>query len=114
MPEAPAAEPKQEVLSKPSAARAAQLPLIDGLGVNQFHVNFSGSSDLEFGQPRDRELIEAMSLGQRVRLTVDAYITDMKGHVSRGKEGDLNKVVKSWSMKVDSIEVGSFTILEEP
>ena len=91
-----------------------QLRLFDTLAINEFTIAFSGDSELLPEQPYDAEMIDAIGLGQRVRMTVDGYVKIVAGKAARGKEGDLNKVRKVVSVVIDSIDVSSFVLMDQP
>jgi hypothetical protein len=81
-----------------------QLLLIDDLHVDEAHVNFSGHIQLQ-NTKGENDLLEALKMGTRVRLTVDCYVLGTGGKAPRDKEGNTERVKKAVGLVVDTISL---------
>jgi hypothetical protein len=79
------------------------LDKVDEKDVDKIRVDFSGSVMLDRRNPRDVEFMRQLALGKKVQLDVLTVCSSKKHGYTTGKEGDLDAIVFTGGLKVDSI-----------
>lgn len=79
------------------------LDKVDEKDVDKIRCDFSGSVMLDRKNPRDVEFMRRLQLGSGVTLQVEAVCASKKHGYTTGKEGDLDAIVFTGGLKVDSI-----------
>lgn len=87
---------------------------LDGLTVDSWHLNFSGSVTLNPENENDAKLISDLLGGREIAIPVKAYVSKSAGNFPRDKEGALKSVDKSISLKVAEVEPAEYIVLSSP
>lgn len=79
------------------------LDQIDDKDVDKIRIEFSGSVMLDRKNPEDVALMRSLHLGQSLELRVAATVGSKKHGYTTGKEGDLDAIVYTGGLKVDTV-----------
>lgn len=79
------------------------LDQIDDKDVDKIRIEFSGSVMLDRKNPEDVALMRGLHLGQSLELRVAATVGSKKHGYTTGKEGDLDAIVYTGGLKVDTV-----------
>jgi len=81
------------------------IPRLDGHKADRLSVAFSGGVDLDRTSEEDLELVDTLTLGKEISLTVTAIVTKKGFTLNPGK--DENPETTGWGvgLKVVSLEV---------
>lgn len=83
-----------------------QIPKVDGQPIDKIAIKFSGRVMLDRSDPADVQMFNRLQLGQDVELRISAKVSNSGGAgFTTSKEGDLDAVVGSKSLAVDSVWV---------
>lgn len=83
-----------------------QIPKVDGQSIDKIAIKFSGRVMLDRSDPADVAMFNRLQLGQDVELRISAKVSNSGGAgFTTSKEGDLDAVVGSKSLAVDSVWV---------
>jgi hypothetical protein len=81
------------------------LPKIDGEGIDKIRVDFSGSVMLNRMDKADVALFRKLRLAGEVELRVAGKVSAVKDGFTTSKEGDLDALVETRSVKIDTLYV---------
>lgn len=81
------------------------LDQIDDKDVDKIRLEFSGSVMLDRKDPNDVALMRSLHLGQSLELRVAATVSSKKHGYTTGKEGDLDAIVYTGGLKIDTVHV---------
>lgn len=84
---------------------ALALDTVDGHDVDKIRLAFSGNVMLDRKSETDVDLIRKLKLGQDLELRVAATCAGKTQGFTTGKEGDLDAVVYTGSLKVTTVYV---------
>jgi hypothetical protein len=77
--------------------------LVDETDPTVIRVTFSGKVDLERGTKSDVEFFNQLRAGKPFELTIAGHVAGAKTTHRRDSEGDVDAVVQSKSLVVDSV-----------
>jgi hypothetical protein len=81
------------------------LDQIDEKDVDKIRLEFSGSVMLDRKSPEDVALMRSLKLGKALELRVAATVSSKKHGYTTGKEGDLDAIVYTGGLKIDTVYV---------
>lgn len=81
------------------------LDKVDEKDVDKIRVEFSGSVMLDRKDAEDVALIRSLKLGKPLELRVAATCNSKKTGYTTGKEGDLDAIVFTGGLKIDTLYV---------
>lgn len=81
------------------------LPKVDGEGIDKIRVDFSGSVMLDRMNKDDVALFRKLALASECELRVAGKIAAVKDGFTTNREGDLDALVETRSIKVDTLYV---------
>lgn len=81
-----------------------QIPKVDGEAIDKIAIKFGGRVMLDRSSLTDVAMFNKLKLGQDVELRISAKVSNSGGAgFTTSKEGDLDAVVGSKSLTVDSV-----------
>ena len=81
------------------------IPKVDGNQVDRIAIKVSGRVMLDRSDPADVALFNRLKLNQEVELRCAGKVTGLGTGFTTGKDGDLDAVVSSKNLKVDTVWV---------
>lgn len=78
---------------------------VDEADPNVLKLNFSGTVELERGNPRDAAFYNSLAAGKNVDLEVQAFVTGPTNTHRRDSEGNVDSVVQTKSLRVHSLTI---------
>lgn len=82
---------------------ALYLGKVDEKDIDKIRVEFSGSVMLDRKDENDVDFMRRLKLGQSVELRIAATCASKKHGYTTGKEGDLDAIVFTGGLKVDTL-----------
>lgn len=79
------------------------LDKVDEKDVDKIRLDFSGSVMLDRRNPADVEFMRRLKLGSSHTLKVEAVCSSKKHGYTTGKEGDLDAIVFTGGLKIDTV-----------
>ncbi len=79
------------------------IPKVDGNQVDKIAIKFTGRIMLDRSSPADVALFNRLKLNQEVELRCSGKVTGLGTGFTTGKDGDLDAVVSSKNLKVDTV-----------
>lgn len=81
-----------------------QIPKVDGQSVDKIAIKFGGRVMLDRSDLADVAMFNKLRLGQDVELRISAKVSNSGGAgFTKSKQGDLDAIVGSKSLTVDSV-----------
>lgn len=98
-------DPEGKALFNPEhfESEALALPKIDGQSIDKIKIAFSGSVMLDRSKPEDVALFRTLRLGKVAELRVAGDVSFSGGGFTTNRDGDLDAVVATKTVKIDSV-----------
>lgn len=81
------------------------IPRLDGHKADRMAITFSGGVDLDRTSQEDLDLVDSLTLGKGVTLTVTAIVTKKGFSLSPGKDDEPERTGYGVGLKVQSLEL---------